>query len=134
MSYFDIWWNIWPSYQSSFGKMSSSGIKDVLESNHALLVESLSQHANSVIEKAKTILNMEEQEFVDSRGTNEDKISTLLKRLATKDNDTCKNFIEMLIITMPCNSFPMCLENSLMASGEDTTHGNIWCTEMDCKL
>ncbi|XP_078257789.1 protein NLRC5 isoform X2 [Rhinoraja longicauda] len=102
--------------------MSSSGIKQVLESNHGQLVESLSQHTNSLIEKAKTILNKEEQELVDSQGTNKDKISTLLKRLATKDNDTCRNFFEMLIITMPCNLFPMCLENSLMAAGEDTTH------------
>ncbi|XP_072135568.1 protein NLRC5 isoform X3 [Mobula birostris] len=103
----------------SFGRMSSSGIKEVLESNHGQLVESLSQHAKSVIEKAKTVLNREEQELVDSRETNEEKISTLLKTLFTKDNNTCKDFIQWVIITMPCDSFPMCLESSLMAAGED---------------
>ncbi|XP_051883894.1 NLR family, CARD domain containing 5 [Pristis pectinata] len=101
--------------------MSNSGIKELLEINHGQLVESLSQHANSVIEKARTILNREEQELVDSQGTNEEKISKLLKRLFTKDNDTCKGFIQWLIITMPCDSFPMCLESSLMAAGEDNT-------------
>ncbi|XP_069757472.1 protein NLRC5 [Narcine bancroftii] len=99
--------------------MSSSGITDVLEDNHGLLVESLSQHANCVIEKAKTILTREEQKVVDSRGTDREKISMLLKRLITKDNDTCRNFFEMLIITLPCDVFPLCLENSLMAAGKD---------------
>ncbi|XP_067905692.1 NLR family, CARD domain containing 5 isoform X1 [Heterodontus francisci] len=119
--YFSLWQQL--DEEPPVTGMSTSGIKEVLESNHGQLVECLSQEANHVLEEAKSILNKEELELVMSQRTNVEKVSMLLNRLMTKDNDTCKKFIEMLIIIMPCNSFPMCLENLLMTAGDDNTEG-----------
>ncbi|XP_067853876.1 NLR family, CARD domain containing 5 isoform X1 [Heptranchias perlo] len=121
--YFSLWQQIGfeQLVTGFFARMNSSGIKEVLQSNHGQLVESLSQETNHVLETAKDILNKEELDLVMSQRTNEEKISVLLNRLMTKDDDTCKNFIETLIIIMPCNSFPMCLETSLMVAGDDYT-------------
>uniref|UniRef100_UPI00398EED01 protein NLRC5 isoform X1 n=2 Tax=Pristiophorus japonicus TaxID=55135 RepID=UPI00398EED01 len=113
-------WNKQP-VTGFFARMSSSGIKEVLESNYGQLVESLSKEAKRVLAEAKAIFNKEELDLVMSQKTNEEKVSELLNRLLTKDNDTCKKFIERIIIMMPCNSFPMCLENSLMTAGHDFT-------------
>ncbi|XP_041047169.1 NLR family, CARD domain containing 5 isoform X3 [Carcharodon carcharias] len=103
--------------------MSTGGIKEVLESNHGHLVECLSLEADHVLEEAKGILSEEELNLVMSQGTNVEKVSLLLNKLMTKDNDTCKKFIETVIIIMPCNSFPMCLENMLMTAGDNETEG-----------
>ncbi|XP_072374511.1 protein NLRC5 isoform X2 [Scyliorhinus torazame] len=103
--------------------MCTSGIKEVLESNHGQLVECLSLEADYVLENVKGILDKEELNLVRSQRTKEGKISELLKTLMTKDNDTCKKFIDTVIIIMPCNSFPMCLENMLMTAGDNDTEG-----------
>ncbi|XP_078067149.1 protein NLRC5 isoform X2 [Mustelus asterias] len=103
--------------------MSTSGIKEVLESNHGQLVECLSLEANHVLEKAKGILDEMELNFVMSQKTNKEKVSVLLKTLMTKDNETCKKFIETVIIVMPCNLLPMGLENMLMTAGDNDTEG-----------
>ncbi|XP_059507528.1 NLR family, CARD domain containing 5 [Stegostoma tigrinum] len=99
--------------------MSASGIKEVMESNYGQIVECLSVEAHRTLEGAKGILSKEELDLIVSKKTNVEKVSVLLNKLMTKDDETCKKFFETLIIISPNNIFPMCLENLLMTAGDE---------------
>ncbi|GCC33448.1 hypothetical protein chiPu_0011917 [Chiloscyllium punctatum] len=98
--------------------MSTSGIKEVLESNYGQIVECLSPEADRVLEEAKCILSKEELDLIMSKRTNVEKVSILLNKLMTKDNETCKKFFETLIIRIQDDIFPMRLENLFVAAGD----------------
>ncbi|XP_048461957.1 NLR family, CARD domain containing 5 [Rhincodon typus] len=99
--------------------MSASGIKEVVESNYGQVVECLSVEAHHALEEAKGILSKKELDLIESKKTNVEKVSVLLNKLMTKDDETCKKFFETLIIISPNNIFPMCLENLLMTAGDE---------------
>ncbi|XP_043563086.1 NLR family, CARD domain containing 5 isoform X2 [Chiloscyllium plagiosum] len=107
--------------------MSTSGIKEVLESNYGQIVECLSPEADCVLEEAKGILSKGELDLIMSKRTNVEKVSILLNKLMTKDNETCKKFFETLIIRIQDGIFPMRLENLFMAAGD---HEVLWSREL----